>query len=433
MPDQLTREAVLPKDVAQAYREAKADLNFGLRMQKDIRAWRQRGQRGDEKIIFNFFRSGNEGDGAKALEFQLPSFGGEPYAALYPDLQSRQANLASSYPHTVKLDLKLDGKLVIGMGQASVYDNGITLHPVFGFPYLPGSSLKGVTRRTYITEHFGDDEEAALGDQQFCDLFGCTGDTEIEVDRVGDKVRKKTVQSFYKSEKDLGDRRGRLIFFDALPTSASEIAVDIVNPHYKPYYEKAAAPADIYNPVPANFIVITGGEFSAVMALDRPRSAREAEADEKGGQLAAAKAALHLALTEDGIGGKTTVGYGRFVDASAPITLLPPSTPSDVAAPTAPVVVVKDPTSVAWRKASELIAKKKAYTVDAMVASARVDGARGHYKFQPMVEELRGQLTRELYIGMALKEGDVISLELTGVNWPKKIFAVDGKSVQAKR
>ena len=318
MPDQLTREPILPKDVAQAYRDAKAGLNFGLRMQKDIRAWTQRGQGGDEKIVFNFFRSGNEGDGAKALEFQLPALGGEPYASLYRDLQRRQAALADSYPHAVKLDLKLDGKLVIGMGQASVYDNGITLHPVFGFPYLPGSSLKGVARRTYITEHFGDDEAAALANQQFCDLFGCTGDTEIEVERIGDKVRKRTVPSYYKThpafDKDMGDRRGRLIFFDGLPTSASQVAVDIVNPHYKPYYEKALPPADIYNPVPANFIVITGGDFSVVMTLDRPRDGREAEADQKGEALATARAALVLALTEDGIGGKTTVGYGRFDD-----------------------------------------------------------------------------------------------------------------------
>ena len=44
------------------------------------------------------------------------------------------------------LELKLNWRLIVGLGNESVYETGMTFHPIYGIPYIPGSSLKGVLR-----------------------------------------------------------------------------------------------------------------------------------------------------------------------------------------------------------------------------------------------------------------------------------------------
>ncbi len=316
--------AVLTEDVARAYEQLGAGLNLGLLVAKDILCGY------NEKGEFKFDLPGSfiRRTGAK----NSISFDQIPFA----ELAARQRSLASAYPKPKPQALTVaqpeSSRLVIGMGQASVYENGFTLHPVFGCPYLPGSSLKGITRRTYIDEYHDGEEAVALADQTFCDLFGCTGLTKLEKldkdgkenpDKDGKPIPYKAESHYYKFAKqqglnDLGDRRGALIFFDALPTRAPKVVVDILTPHYSPYYKDALPPADIYNPVPVNFLAVEGGEFEVLLALDAGRGpVAEAKDGEERDGFARAVSALKIALTEDGIGGKTTVGYGRLVDKRA--------------------------------------------------------------------------------------------------------------------
>lgn len=53
-------------------------------------------------------------------------------------------------------------RLVCGLGVESVYETGMTFHPVLGIPYLPASSIKGIVRSWVITKEFGSKEEEAL-------------------------------------------------------------------------------------------------------------------------------------------------------------------------------------------------------------------------------------------------------------------------------
>ena len=450
-------EPVLPGEVKSAYRGLGKALHFGLAYEKDIRA----GTDHKGKFVFNFYRGGGEGDGAKDTDFALPSFAGVPF----PELSGRQRSLAAAYPTHQRFELRLENRLVIGMGQSSVYDNGLTLHPVFGCPYLPGSSLKGIARRTYIDEYHNGDEAGALADQIFCDLFGCTGDTEI----TPEGGTNRAVPSYYKRhpafDGDLGDRRGALVFFDGLPTSAPSVVVDIVNPHYKPYYEQALPPADIYNPVPANFLAVEGGEFSVVLALDPgrgPVAAPEDAAEASG--FARAVAALRLALTEDGIGGKTTVGYGRFrVTEEAFITDDPEYRRREaeriererraraeaearaIAEREAAEEATRRATAAEARAAAGVVAadeaeyvpaanlkKRKggAYRVDVRVATK--DGRK--YTFEPLVEELRGKVSKTpVFVNLDLEVGEVLTeVEITGVNFQKGIFNVSQSTVQKR-
>ena len=37
-------------------------------------------------------------------------------------------------------------RVIVGLGTNEMLDGGITLHPVFGFPVIPATALKGITR-----------------------------------------------------------------------------------------------------------------------------------------------------------------------------------------------------------------------------------------------------------------------------------------------
>jgi len=175
------------------------------------------------------------------------------------------------------------GRLAIGLGDESVLETSITQHRIYGVPYIPGSALKGLAARyarTRLEEQaWGQDSEA------YKTLFGAT--TEA----------------------------GYITFFDALyiPGSAKQnrpLALDVITVHHPDYYSgKDSAPADWDNPNPVPFLSATG---SYLVALHGPESWVEA-----------AFKILQLALAEEGIGAKTSSGYGRMVFQTLPVAALP--------------------------------------------------------------------------------------------------------------
>ena len=165
----------------------------------------------------------------------------------------------------------LGAKMVVGLGTGNVFELGIILHKPYGFPYIPGSSLKGALRHLIIREAFGGDEASAGRDDKFSSAFGFQGS------------------------------RGRLFFYDAYPKSIGKLELDIFNPHFTDYYMKGNDPTDTYEPVPVMFYAVPSGtEFtfcvgSAVGVTIRGKQVREW---------------LEMLLVCYGIGAKTAVGYG---------------------------------------------------------------------------------------------------------------------------
>src|SRR2546422_9089524 len=47
----------------------------------------------------------------------------------------------------------LDWRMVIGLGGETVLETDITLHHLYGIPFIPGSALKGLTR-AYVSEEY---------------------------------------------------------------------------------------------------------------------------------------------------------------------------------------------------------------------------------------------------------------------------------------
>jgi len=154
---------------------------------------------------------------------------------------------------------KLDYRLKIG-AETSIYESSIRLHHIYGIPFIPSTTIKGVVR-SYI------ELEGKL--DKFLKIFGDE------------------------------NQEGKIIFFDAFPVTPPKIKVDIMTPHYGHYYSDGKAPSDTNSPIPINFLTIEDTTFQFFIA------SKETIDDDF-------ITLFKEALQNHGIGGKTAVGYGYF-------------------------------------------------------------------------------------------------------------------------
>ncbi len=171
-----------------------------------------------------------------------------------------------------EIDATLSWKMVVGLGASHPQETSITLHHIYGIPYIPGSAVKGVTRHWIIFSKFNQDEKEAEKDETFKNIFG----TQKEA--------------------------GKIIFFDAYPVGEIKLKIDIMNPHYPDYYSGDKPPADWQNPKIVKFLTVENTKFSFYLACKKD--------DER--LLNTATDWLKEALKEYGIGAKTSLGYGIF-------------------------------------------------------------------------------------------------------------------------
>ena len=195
-------------------------------------------------------------------------------------------------------------RLIIGIGSASVFEVGITLHHIYGIPYIPASAIKGVTRSWMILSQFEGEEGKALADKEFCDIFGCPSEWKDE--------KKEKYESWYKQNPkcngDSGERQGNIVFFDAFPTMPPKVEEDVMNVHYPDYYRGEKPPTDDQSPTPIPFLTVAAGTpFQFILGVNV-----QEEGSEVGAFLSKASNLLQSALTQHGIGAKTAVGYGYF-------------------------------------------------------------------------------------------------------------------------
>lgn len=195
-----------------------------------------------------------------------------------------------------EFDKQLSDKLIVGLGNESVYETSITLHFIYGIPYIPGSSLKGAVRNYVIKEYFNSNEYKALTESQaFCYIFGCPEKTE--------KNKETILKHQY---------QGDIIFFDALPIylDNNTIVEDIMNPHYGEYYQDLKPPADYLMPVPINFWVVKNTSFKFILGATKNRKVNWQGKEYQ--NLDLIEMLTKEALEKFGIGAKTSVGYGFF-------------------------------------------------------------------------------------------------------------------------
>ncbi|MDW8345842.1 MAG: type III-B CRISPR module RAMP protein Cmr6 [Bacteroidia bacterium] len=208
--------------------------------------------------------------------------------------------------------------LVVGLGGASVHETDLTLHHIYGFPYLPASGIKGMLRSYLITQYFEGNEGKAFQNKTMCDIFGCPKEIQIGKDsreqyklRYGKNAEiNQTYTTSYNKEV-----QGKIIFFDAMPTQSPEkyITLDIMNPHFQEYYSNNQAPDDFQNPVPVFFLKIQKLSFQVMVGLlpGAENTRIEEFMGKKNTDLLTLTADLLAeAMQNFGIGAKTALGYG---------------------------------------------------------------------------------------------------------------------------
>ena len=185
-------------------------------------------------------------------------------------LHRMKETVKALHPHGERLGLRatVDGRLLVDYGRANSVESSISFHAIWGVPRIPASALKGVTRAHLRLAG------APIADVE--NLFGTQKET------------------------------GRVVFYDAIPVDGKfEMALDVLTPHHREYYEGREPPADWEDPIPHTFLTVVATTFEFWLGA-RSDAERDREA------LARAHSALKEALQETGIGAKTASGYGRF-------------------------------------------------------------------------------------------------------------------------
>ncbi len=172
------------------------------------------------------------------------------------------------------------GRVIVGMGDKGVLENGIRLQHSYGIPVIPGSGIKGLCAH-YCGEVWGNADPAFLP--------------------LGDAYR---VMFGHHSES------GLLTFEDAwlVPPAnhASPLCLDVMTPHFTDYYSSTGStpPTGQQNPVPIPFLSVEGQFLFAIGCS--PSGGRETAWIDLGIRL------LAEALIHWGVGSKTRAGYGRM-------------------------------------------------------------------------------------------------------------------------
>lgn len=214
-------------------------------------------------------------------------------------------------------EFTLESRLLIGHGNSSATDVGLTVHHTWGVPVIPGSALKGLLAH-YVDATYGpsdpskkpweqEEEEGLRVDYQgviwgkrgpergpgavYRALFGAPDAREDEL------MRAHSI--------DAGAITGLVTFHDALYVPGTAPAdrpfvADVLTVHQKAYYDSSGGtwPNDYDSPNPVAFLTVRP-KCGFLLALSGPSEWTELAAH-----------LLSEALSKWGIGGKTSAGYG---------------------------------------------------------------------------------------------------------------------------
>lgn len=255
-------------------------------------------------LAFYRFLEDREGQFLEGLKV-ITQRTGLPFAGELVRRQQEALNFLEKHGWaTCSFQAQLISRLAIGLGLPNRTENGLWLDHTHGLPLIPGSVLKGVSQDYALLLKGGGALPAVCRrDPELTALFGAQ--------------TPETPDRFFQA------RQGQVIFFEALPVLRERdnpFDLDIINPHYQPYYAEGQPPADYYSPVPNVFLTVkpgTGYHF-ALAAREADFTWKDPSGQEHHCQIAASdllqRALTYLkgALTHVGVGAKTSLGYGRF-------------------------------------------------------------------------------------------------------------------------
>jgi CRISPR-associated protein Cmr6 len=227
------------------------------------------------------------------------------------------------------VEVELASRLLIGHGNPSPTEVGLTVHRTWGVPVIPGSALKGLlahwVEATFgPTRLAGDPRNPEHPEADRARYQGPTyGQRGIE-HGPGDVYRllfgappaksdpeRRSDDPPGRSEGGTGEVAGSVLFHDALyvPGGSGDrpFARDVLTVHQKGYYDRQGRdgwPNDYEGPVPVAFLTVRPGARFLVALSGATRA--------DGPWVDFALPLLRDALREWGVGGKTAAGYGRI-------------------------------------------------------------------------------------------------------------------------
>jgi CRISPR-associated protein Cmr6 len=177
-------------------------------------------------------------------------------------------------------EFRVMDRMIVGLGGESVRETGISLLPLAGVPFIPGSALKGLCHR-YMRSDF--------------------------VTFLSPQARGEQLDVIFGYQRGQMGSQGHITFHDAwyIPGSApgnQPIARDRMTPHHADYYTsqgRAGQPGDFDQPTPVDFLSAVGCYLVAISAPDE-------------GWAHTVMSVVASALWQIGIGAKTSSGYGRL-------------------------------------------------------------------------------------------------------------------------
>lgn len=297
-------------------------------------------------------------------------------------------------------ELELASRLLVGHGNSSATDVGITVHHTWGVPVIPGSALKGLLAH-YVDAVYGpSDPDRKPWEQE--------GDERTRADYQGVTWRGRRIErgpgAVYRAlfgapdadeddamrERgfDAGASAGLVTFHDALYVPGSvpgnkPFAADVLTVHQKGYYDSSGQswPNDYDSPNPVAFLTVRPG-VRLLFALSGPADWTEL-----------AEHLLRDALARWGVGGKTSAGYGRLI------------APGQTAAPAAP----RTP-------------PKSGDLVEAMLLEERTK--KGGWKARHEPSRLEGPIHNSAEVPATAKPGERMTLIVASVNDREIAFRV---------
>lgn len=267
-------------------------------------------------------------------------------------------------------------RLAAGLATNPALENGLHLHPLHGFPILPGSAVKGLVHSVAERELIGDERFAGgefLSDPERIDAFlteaepiwrifgGLSLEPMAPTPKADPPAVPAEALARIRADEDLPQavrerairllteaRIARARFYDAFPAMDPPprglLEPDILNPHYPDYYDsgnrwQAAArpaeggksrkpnaqrhssggpsavhpPSDDQDPRPVYFLTVRAGvEFVFPWRYVEVPEPDGASAADPEPDVERIERWLQTGLTDWGLGGKTAAGYGYF-------------------------------------------------------------------------------------------------------------------------
>ena len=183
-------------------------------------------------------------------------------------------------------------RLMVNMAGGMLENANICLHPHFGYPYIPGSAVKGCARRAAWSEL----QEVRSGvDREAIEAF---------------EKRMRLVFGSVSKDPDEDFEGGRVCFFPATPEGKRLLEADVLTCHHPDYYGGRMDEAlDTENPNPQFFPAVKKGTLFRFRLAPVKIGVEDPQA-----LMNDAERWLRQALMLYGIGAKTAAGYGWFID-----------------------------------------------------------------------------------------------------------------------